>query len=369
MDLYFFLKKIKNIFMNTFLNFTKIPKKSSINEGKISSTCGSNIALIKYWGKYKTQIPFNPSISFTLKKSNTKTQLEFKKSNKFLVKVFLDNKENKIFSTKIKDYFIKIQKILPFITNYSYYIKTHNTFPHSSGIASSASGFGAIAKLLIKMRKFLFPNIKFLDELQEASFLARLGSGSACRSIYKGLVIWGKSNEILGSSNEYAIEYPGEINQVFKSYYDTILLIHEGSKSISSSIGHSLMNDNLYSKLRFKHANKNLKKLIPIIKNGNLNEFNKLIENEAFFLHAMMMISHPSYILMKPNTLACIEIISNFKKQTQIPLGFTLDAGANIHLLYPKKDKDYIHKFIKNELLQYTSNGKCIYDQVDFNEN
>lgn len=347
--------------------FTKVPKNSFINEGKIKTICNSNIALVKYWGKLNYQIPANPSISFTLKKCSTKTELCFKKSNKFSIQVFLDKKLNNFFSKKIKNYFFNIQLFLPFLKNYSYKINTHNNFPHSSGIASSASSFGAIAKLLIEMRKSLFPNIEFTNELQETSFLARLGSGSACRSVYNGLVIWGKSPYIPKSSDEYAISYPLKIKEIFKSYLDTILLIDKNKKNISSSIGHFLMNNHLYSNSRFQQANQNLKKLIFILKNGNLDEFIHLIEYEALSLHAMMMLSYPPYILMKPNTIACIEKIWNFRKKTTLPLGFTLDAGSNIHLLYPKKNKDPIRFFIKKKLLQYTYNKSYINDFVNFN--
>lgn len=337
-----------------------------INNKIIYSQCPSNIALIKYWGKSKYQIPKNPSISFTLKKCQTQTKLEFTKSNNLNVKVFLDKKYNLLWSNKIKKYFLNIKSFLPFVIKYSYKINTHNTFPYSSGIASSASGFGAISKLLIKMNKILFPKKKINNELQKTSLLARLGSGSASRSIYKGLVIWGESIEIPGSSNEYAIKYPFGIHKIFKSYCDTILLIDEKKKKISSSIGHDLMNKNPYATIRFDQAKKNLKKLISILKNGNLNQFIKIIEEEALSLHAMMMLSSPGYILLKEKTITCIEKIINFRKQTYLPISFTLDAGPNIHILYPQQYIKPIEYFIKNRLMKYTLSGKCIFDKVNF---
>lgn len=341
-------------------------KKNVINKQIIYSKCFSNIALIKYWGKSKYQIPKNPSISFTLKKSQTKSILEFKKSNNFNVEVFLDKQYNLSWSKKITNYFLNIKSFLPFLTNYSYKINTHNTFPYSAGIASSASGFGAISKLLIQMQKKIFPKKKINNELQKTSLLARIGSGSAARSIYKGLVIWGKCRKIPGSSNKYAIKYPLTINKIFQSYYDAILLIDEKDKKISSSQGHTLMNTNPYAKIRFNEAKKNLKQLISILKYGDLNEFIKIVEKEALSLHAMMMLSSPGYILLKEKTIICIEKIINFRKKQYLPISFTLDAGPNIHILYPKKNKIPIEKFIKNELIQYTSHGNCIFDKVNF---
>ena len=120
---------------------------------EVFASCPSNIALIKYWGKYEGQIPANPSISFTLSNCKTETKVIFKSGEKFSVKTFLAGKEETKFSEKIEKYFRSIEKYLPWILQGSFVIETENTFPHSSGIASSASGFGAIAKCLMEMDK------------------------------------------------------------------------------------------------------------------------------------------------------------------------------------------------------------------------
>ena len=94
------------------------------------------------------------------------------------------------------------------------------------------------------------------------------------------------------------------------------------------------MNNHPYSEKRFKSANENISKLKDILKSGNLTDFCELVENEALTLHALMMTSSPSYILMKPNTLQVITKVREFRIKHKIPLCFTLDAGANICLLY-----------------------------------
>ena len=48
----------------------------------------------------------------------------------------------------------------------------------------------------------------------------------------------------------------------------------------------------------------------------------------------MMMTSNPYYVIMKPNTLSIIEKLWDFRKEKNIP-AFTMDAGANVHILYP----------------------------------
>ncbi|MGZ5274099.1 MAG: diphosphomevalonate decarboxylase, partial [Kaistella sp.] len=158
-------------------------KNFNISSQTVSASCPSNIALIKYWGKYENQIPANPSISYTLSNCKTNTSLEFLAGEEFSVQTFLAGNEEKKFAEKIEKYFRSIEEFLPWILKGKYIIKTENTFPHSSGIASSASGFGAIAKCLMELEQ-QFSGIQDADfKLKKASFLARLGSGSACRSL------------------------------------------------------------------------------------------------------------------------------------------------------------------------------------------
>ena len=332
---------------------------------EVFASCPSNIALIKYWGKYEGQIPANPSISFTLSNCKTETKMIFRSGEKFSVKTFLAGKEETKFSDKIEKYFRNIENYLPWILQGSFVIETENTFPHSSGIASSASGFGAIAKCLMEMDK-AFSGKDFFD-VKKASFLARLGSGSACRSVYDGLVVWGEVNEVEGSSDLYAVKYPNEeIHPIFRDFNDYVLLIHEGQKSVSSTVGHGLMNTNPYAERRFQEARENFVPMKEILKSGDLQAFMKLVEHEALTLHAMMMMSDPAFILMQTGTLQVINRVWEFRKETNLPLFFTLDAGANVHLLFPSEKKAEISNFIETELLQYTQNGGIVRDFMKF---
>ncbi len=340
-----------------------------LSAGSVKSKSPSNIALIKYWGKIGNQIPTNSSISYTLTNSFTETELKFepKFGNEFEVKVFLEGEYKESFAPKILKFFERIEKYVSFLRDFKFEVHTHNSFPHSSGIASSASGMSALANCLIKIERQLGAVYTEEEAHKKASFLARLGSGSACRSTYKGLVEWGENDFIQGSSNLYAVRYPeNEIHEVFKTFHDTILLIHEGTKSVSSTVGHNLMNNHPYAEKRFEEANQNLKKLLPILKSGDLKAFGELVEHEALTLHAMMMTSHPSFILMKPNTVAAIEKIWAFREETGTHLYFTLDAGANIHLLYPAHDAVDVKNLIENELKNFCENGNYIEDKVNF---
>ena len=343
-------------------------KNFAISSQMVSASCPSNIALIKYWGKYEKQIPANPSISYTLNNCKTNTSMEFVADEKFSVQTFLSGNEEKKFAEKIEKYFRNIEAFLPWILKGKYVIKTENTFPHSSGIASSASGFGAIAKCLMELDQ-QFSGLQDSDfKLRKASFLARLGSGSACRSLYDGLVVWGATKEVEDSSDLYALQYPNDqIHEIFKHFNDWVLLIHEGEKSVSSTVGHGLMNTNPYAERRFQEAHENFAVLKEILKTGDMQNFIKLVEHEALTLHAMMMMSEPAFILMKTGTLAVINKIWDYRKETGLPLFFTLDAGANVHLLFPANSKEAIIKeFIVKELLQFTQNNGVVKDVMRF---
>ena len=348
----------------------------TLSNQMVSESCPSNIALIKYWGKYENQIPANPSISYTLNHCKTNTSMEFFANEPFSVQTYLAGNEEKKFAEKIEKYFKNIEQYLPWILKGKYIITTENTFPHSSGIASSASGFGAIAKCLMSL------DVQFSNENQEssiinhqssfilkkASFLARLGSGSACRSLYEGLVVWGKTDEVENSSDLFAVQYPNEeIHPIFKNFNDWVLLIHEGEKSVSSTVGHGLMNTNPYAERRFQEAHENFKILKEILKTGDMESFIKLVEHEALTLHAMMMMSEPAFILMKTQTLEVINKIWEFRKITGLALFFTLDAGANVHLLFPNDiDNEKITNFIKSELIPLTQKGGVVNDVMRF---
>ena len=344
---------------NTFL-YQSNGKK--IEKGSISVQSPSNIALVKYWGKKPVQVPANSSISFTLKNCHTQTTVSFEKSKEFQIDLYVEGEKNLAFLPKIEQFFERIKEYSPYIFDFKLQINTLNTFPHSSGIASSASGFSALAYAIVQLEKQI-SNINEKEALIKASFLSRLGSGSACRSLFGPLAIWGKHDKLSHTSDLYAIEHH-EIHDVFKDYQDTILLIDKGQKKVSSTVGHGLMTNHPFAKQRFLQAQENIISMIDILKSGNLDEFIAKTESEALTLHGMMMTSNPYFVLIKEGTLSCINKIWEFRGETKIPLCFTLDAGANLHVLYPKRFTQEVLDFIRRELIVYCENQQYICDEV-----
>ena len=342
--------------------------KHSIEKGSVTCQSPSNIALVKYWGKSDPQIPKNASISLTLSNCHTTTTLSYslkkQTSEAFDFCVILDGKQQPDFAPKIEQFFNRIEIYLPFIKDYIFEIHTKNSFPHSSGIASSASGMSALSLCLMSIQKRIDPSISESDFIEKTSFLSRLGSGSAARSLEGPLVVWGKHPNIFGSSNLFGIKYPGSIHEVFSNYNDTILLVDKGVKQVSSTLGHKLMVDHPFAHARFNQAQDNMSRMVSILKNGDLNAFIDVVEKEALSLHAMMMTSDPYFILMKPNTLEIIERIWAFRKSSGCHICFTLDAGANVHVLFPNKDKVLVNNFITKNLIVFCENNQYICDNV-----
>lgn len=349
-------------------DFIPSPFTTIVNEGTVTWEAPSNIALVKYWGKKEIQLPANPSLSFTLSKCTTTTTLRYKKLERrakdFKFTLLFEGKEKESFHPKINKFFKNIEIYAPYLKEYEFTIETSNSFPHSSGIASSASGMSALALGVMSLEKALNPEMKNGFFYKKASFLARLGSGSACRSQKGSVVVWGEHDDVKKSSDLYGVSYKHKVDEVFEGYQDTILLIDRGEKVVSSTVGHDLMHYHPFAKKRFKQAHEHLGKLREILRDGDLTGFMKLVESEALTLHAMMMTSMPYFILMKPNTLEVIQKVWQFRNETGLHLCFTLDAGANVHLLYPKAEKEQILEFIKNELVAFCENGQYICDEI-----
>ncbi|AFM05655.1 mevalonate pyrophosphate decarboxylase [Bernardetia litoralis DSM 6794] len=346
-----------------------------IKKGRITHQSPSNIALIKYWGKHGVQLPNNPSLSFTLTNAFTETKLDYqskaKKESKTEISLefWFENKKNKKFEQKIYKFLENLLPTQPFLGFVHLKIYSQNSFPHSAGIASSASSMAALALCLCDLEKNLLNTLQNEEEFyQKASYLARLGSGSAARSVYSNIPIttWGQTENIKDSSDLFASPYKLPIHDIFQKYQDTILIVSAEEKSVSSRAGHALMEDNPFAKTRYELAHSNLKKLIIALEKGDTETFIEVVENEAFVLHALMMCSSPPFILMETGTLTIIKKIQKFRKKTGIPICFTLDAGANVHVLYPKKHKKECLNFIEKKLKPFCFEGKYLKDNVSY---
>jgi len=329
----------------------------------------SNIALIKYWGKKGHQLPENCSLSFSLEKSATVTSLTFQKKhqpdNRVTPEYYFHGQRNPSFEKKIALFLNDLISKMPFLADYMLVFRSENNFPHSTGIASSASSMSALALCLVSMEEIIRQKKLSSDDFfRRASVIARLGSGSASRSVYGGFVAWGESPFVAASSDEYATPFPLSRESRLRQISDIILIVCSNEKKVSSTSGHSLMKQHPFREGRIDQANKNMHQITLAIRNNDYHTIATIAENEALSLHALLMTSSPDGLLLKPNTLSIIEAIRRFRDQSGLDLFFTIDAGPNVHLIYFEDQRHLVLPFVKEVLSLFCENGQWIDDKI-----
>ncbi len=336
-------------------------------QNHVTWSAPSNIALIKYWGKSGDQLPGNPSLSMTLDRTMTTTSVYYRilPGAGFSWHFYFDGRVERSFEKKLEIYLTKVRGLLPWMEHAEITINTCNSFPHSSGLASSASAMAALSLSLLSIEEEI--NLKKMPENEfrrKASVLARLGSGSASRSVYGGYVVWGRTGKISDSSDEYAVSLNEGLHPFFKNIHDAILIVNSKRKPVSSSEGHALMKHHPFADPRYRQAKVNMENMIEILRKGDQDKFIALTEAEALTLHALMMSSNPGYILLEPETLEIIRKVRQYREQTGRFIAFTLDAGPNVHVLYHDSDKHETEEFIGRELMKYCENQMFIPDRI-----
>ncbi len=301
---------------------------------KKTSVAPSNIALIKYWGKKdeKLRLPANSSVSVNLSGIYTKTTVEFSKD--FLTdEFFLNHQKKQKGIERIISHLDRVRKIADI--NYKAKVETENNFPTASGLASSASGFAALTQAAVAATGL---NISE----KELSKLARLGSGSACRSIPDGFVEWQKGED---DNSSYAFSiFP-------QDYWDLSIiavLVSDSEKKISSTKGHKLTKTSPFFPVRLEKIEKKVATIKQSIKMRNFLQFGQIVENESLEMHSIMLTSTPSLIYWQPETVGIMKLTQNLREKG-LPVFFTIDAGPHPYLITEGKNEKELIKQLKNQ--------------------
>lgn len=311
----------------------------------------SNIALIKFWGKRPGQIPMNPSLSMTLQLAFTQTTVEAILCDGKIPEMVINGDPSHPFRPKLTRFLSWLAEQIPVLKMYSFRVETRNSFPHSTGIASSASGLSAFTLCLLSVAAEAV-SLRIPEEhlLPQASFAARMGSGSACRSMYGGYSVWGKTEMIPCASDLEALPVSGIVHPDLRCMRDAILVISRKPKSLTSSKGHETMNGHPFAACRTAQVNSHFLGMLEALKSGDLEQVGLLAEAEAMALHALLMTAADGTVLLEPASLEAIQIIRNSRSHG-LPLFFTLDAGPNLHILFPETNRVEVESFIENELV------------------
>ena len=314
-----------------------------------------NIALIKYWGKEDEEliIPLNNSISLTLDTNifytETKVTIHSIENNNTsklenIITLKINGETSKV-TNRIKNIFKKFFTLdFPICKELSssmlnIKIESINTFPTASGCASSASSMAALVLAITSALKL--ENILSKTELTK---IARLGSGSGCRSIFGGICEWIKGNK----DDSFAIQLYDN------KYWDLnvkLIIVNQKEKDVSSSIGMKITKETSeLFKYRIKYiVNKNIELLKKSLAEKDFNTLAEIIIKDSNNFHACCRDSYPSINYLNEESDFIMKIVMTLNKLVQKNIcAYTFDAGSNAFLIYENKNKNSINAFFNN---------------------
>lgn len=282
-----------------------------------ASAC-SNIALVKYWGKqdFAQNVPLNGSVSMNLSEAITTTTVVWDDTLS-QDEIYLDGE--RILDgrgARVSRYLDRIRA--------DYYrmparVASMNSFPAGTGIASSASGFAALA-----VAAFAAMDEEIGEE--ELTRWARRGSGSACRSVQAGFVEWHAGTD---DASSYSTQLcPPD----FWDLRDLVVLVSREAKAISSSEGHRIATRHPFMDARQRELPARMVAVKGAIAARDFATLGELVEHEALEVQGIMMSGQPSALYMQPETVALLHAIRGWRADG-LPVYFTLDAGPNVHVL------------------------------------
>lgn len=282
-----------------------------------------NIAFIKYWGlkDEALRLPANNSLSMNIGCLTTRTTVE---SDPYLKADTLTLNGKKVSGkglTRVQNFMDRIRRMTD--QSRHAHITSENNFPIGVGIASSASAFAALA---------LAGTAALGVRLSEShlSSLARLGSGSACRSIPGGFVEW---HTDLNSSESYAFSIAPPHHW---DLADLIVIFSKQHKPVGSEAGMRRAFTSPIQDARIQDAERRMNLCRTAILNRDFESFSHVVELDSNLMHAVMMTSDPPLFYWQPASLAIIKAVKDWQEEG-LQVTYTLDAGPNVHILCPQK--------------------------------
>jgi diphosphomevalonate decarboxylase len=294
----------------------------------------SNIAIVKYWGKRNEELnlPLNSSLSVTLQGLEVRTKVIF--DEKFDKDEVIINGE-KASPEEVEEYSGRVLKIFRKIYGKDIYAKviSQSNFPKAAGLASSAAG---IAALVYAANSALGLG---LDQ-KELSKIARIGSGSACRSTVGGFVLWTKGERDDGEDS-YCYQIFPEYH--WKELVDVIPIVSSSKKKVSSRKGMIRTSEtSALMKCRVEFVENSLKDVIDSIAKKDEQRFYYWTMRHSNNMHAVILDSWPSFFYLNDTSFRIMEWI-----QDSGIAGYTFDAGPNPHIFTTEKHVDEVINFIK----------------------
>lgn len=290
----------------------------------------SNIAFIKYWGNRdeNLRLPQSPSLSMNLNGLYTQTTVVWHKDVSTHTMKLNGNTANDKSLQRVSSYLEQFKGRYG-VEGYAH-VESMNNFPTGVGIASSASAFAALA-----LAATTAANLDLTE--RDLSALARLGSGSASRSIPGGFVEWhaGDSHETSFAETFAPVDHWGLV--------DVIAIVSSEHKTTGSTEGHKIAPTSDLQKARLDGAAQRLSACKNAVLERDFERFAEVVELDSNLMHAVMMTSRPSLFYWQPASIQIMQFVREWR-QEGIPVCYTLDAGPNVHCLCLSDSADEINK-------------------------
>ena len=288
--------------------------------GSARAVAGPNIALVKYWGNRgdpALRLAANGSISITLDSLWTEVQVTFDESLQADRLRVNGQAADDTSLARTRSFLEQVRRLASLPCPAS--VDSRTNFPIGAGIASSAAAFAALA-----MAASHAAGLRL--ELPALSRLARLGSGSACRSIFGGYVEW--SAGATDETSQAAALFPPD----HWLLVDLIALVDEVHKPVGSTEGHALASTSPLQPARLADTPRRLDACRQAIRQRDFAALAEVVELDSNMMHAVMLSSSPSLIYWQPATLAVMDLVAHLRRDGAA-VCYTIDAGPSVHCL------------------------------------
>lgn len=290
----------------------------------------SNIALIKYMGKIEGtgNKPTNASLSYTLENLRTFVRVTpiAGQEDKWqalvredLEKIDLSEKGQKRFL----QHFANLKN--KWGVEGAFLIESANNFPSDCGLASSASSFAALTLGAAEMFQQIKPHDWGTDK-RVLSELSRQGSGSSCRSLFTPWALWQE-------------EYAQPMNIPHKDMHHIVVVVEASKKEVSSSEAHKLVTTSPRFEGRVDRAEMRLRDVVQALCFDDWHMARQIVWDEFIDMHRLFETSSPAFGYMTPDSKVVLEDCQSFWSKWQDGPLVTMDAGANVHMLFRNEQK------------------------------
>lgn len=285
----------------------------------------SNIAFIKYWGNrdHRLRLPANSSLSMNLAALHSTSTVRWTAELSADRLTINGGTPTEAALERVQAHLDRLRRRLG--TQLRAEVDSRNNFPMGAGIASSASAFAALTMAAVAALR------QELSE-RELTTLARLGSGSAARSVPGGYVEWHAADAHAGSYAETIARAD------HWQLADVIAIVSRHHKRVGSTAGHASANSSIFQSARVESAPARLKEAKQAIVQRDFELLARVVEADSNLMHAVMMTSAPPIFYWQPLTLAVMEAVRSWREADGLRVCYTLDAGPNVHCLCAADD-------------------------------